>query len=575
MRLKNIQRYPNKKVVFKCVHNLQNHVDSIINEAKKYSTKNNKLLVLYAIWKTGPLHMMGSSYTRESSKKVVLKYLHNLQNLVDSLINEAKKYSTKNNKFLVLDSNKKITLKCLHKLQNPVDYLTNEAKNYSTTNNDNLLVLYGISQNPDTKDYILVLNNENYCSMCDEIYTDIQYKWCKLCNFLYWKSGDNKIDSLIQLKINKPSDTRFKWIPYNQFNKIRNIGKGHFFTVYSAIWNHEEVALVCFNDSQKFLNKVKEYDNSFKMYGISQNLKKKDYILVLENEYCTEYGKTYCKNCGEKYGHVDHTWCRQCLITATSINSKGGFATVYSAIWKDGPIKYDVDEEMCTRVSNKKVALKCLNNSQNMIDKFLSEVREYSINKMDDILNVYGVSQNPNTNDYIIVIEYADGGSYNNWIDINYKDFDWGNKIQTLLSIIEATGKQPFDNCAHDHHLTLAICDGIRPEINELEIPKCYIDLMKRCWDSNPNNRPSVTEINVGIKSFYNFYNSYKKGDSNATEIRKQFKEAEIYRKSLPSLKKNKQHPEAIYTSRLLDPFTKDLPKYDNSECISCAIIAD
>ncbi|POG67748.1 kinase-like domain-containing protein [Rhizophagus irregularis DAOM 181602=DAOM 197198] len=144
-----------------------------------------------------------------------------------------------------------------------------------------------------------------------------------------------------------------------------------------------------------------------------------------------------------------------------------------------------------------------------------------------------------------------------------------------MIMYFTATGKQPFDNCAHDHHLTLEICDGIRPEINELEIPKCYIDLMKRCWDSNPNNRPSVTEINVGIKSFYNFYNSYKKGDSNATEIRKQFKEAEIYRKSLPSLKKNKQHPEAIYTSRLLDPFTKDLPKYDNSECISCAIIAD
>ncbi|GBC27866.2 kinase-like domain-containing protein [Rhizophagus irregularis DAOM 181602=DAOM 197198] len=476
--------------------------------------------------------------------------------------------------------------------------------------------------------------------MCDEIYSDIQYKWCKLCNFMCWKSGDVKIDSLIQLKINKPSDTRFKWISYNQFNKIRNIDKGHFVTVHSAIWKYEEteVALVCFNDSQKFLNKVKEHANSFKMYGISQNPKKKNYILVLENEYCTEYGKTYCKNCGEKYGHADHSWCRQCLITATSINNgnekiddliqemqlkinspfniifewipydqfnyikeigKGGFATVYSAIWKDGPIKYDVDEEMCTRVSNKKVALKCLNNSQNMIDKFLSEVREYSINKMDDILNVYGVSQNPNTNDYIIVIEYADGGSYNNWIDINYKDFDWRNKIQTLLSIIEDMGLcedvnntseektygvipymapevlrgMPYTQAADIY--SFGICDGIRPEINELEIPKCYIDLMKRCWDSNPNNRPSVTEINVGIKSFYNFYNSYKKGDSNATEIRKQFKEAEIYRKSLPSLKKNKQHPEAIYTSRLLDPFTKDLPKYDNSECISCAIIVD
>jgi hypothetical protein len=73
-----------------------------------------------------------------------------------------------------------------------------------------------------------------------------------------WKSGDVKIDSLIQLKINKPSDTRFKWISYNQFNKIRNIDKGHFVTVHSAIWKYEEteVALVCFNDSQKFLNKV-------------------------------------------------------------------------------------------------------------------------------------------------------------------------------------------------------------------------------------------------------------------------------------------------------------------------------
>jgi serine/threonine protein kinase len=53
---------------------------------------------------------------------------------------------------------------------------------------------------------------------------------------------------------------------------------------------------------------------------------------------------------------------------------KGGFATVYSAIWKDGPLKYDVNEEMCTRVPNKKVALKCLNNSQNMIDEFFNEV---------------------------------------------------------------------------------------------------------------------------------------------------------------------------------------------------------
>jgi hypothetical protein len=31
-------------------------------------------------------------------------------------------------------------------------------------------------------------------------------------------------------------------------------------------------------------------------------------------------------------------------------------------------------------------------------------------------------------------------------------------------------------------------------------------------------------------------------------------------------------HPQAIYTSRLLNPFTKDLLKYENSECLDCVI---
>jgi hypothetical protein len=143
-------------------------------------------------------------------------------------------------------------------------------------------------------------------------------------------------------------------------------------------------------------------------------LDKKDYILVLQKEYCMEYGKIYCKNCGIKFTHTSYMWCKSCInifikyTTAENenfvdliqemqlrINScfnivfewipydqfnyikeigKGGFSTVYSAIWKDGPLKFDIDKKMYTRVSNKKIALKCLNNSQNLTDKFLNEV---------------------------------------------------------------------------------------------------------------------------------------------------------------------------------------------------------
>jgi serine/threonine protein kinase len=142
-----------------------------------------------------------------------------------------------------------------------------------------------------------------------------------------------------------------------------------------------------------------------------------------------------------------------------------------------------------------------------------------------------------------------------------------------MIMYFTATGNQPFTKCAHDHKLSLDICNGIRPNINEPEAPKCYIDLMKRCWDSNPNNRPKATEIYKLVKSFYNFYNLSKKDKSIANEIKTQFKEAENYRKShSSSFEKNKQHPQAIYTSRLLNPYTKDLPKYENTECLSCAI---
>ncbi|POG61795.1 kinase-like domain-containing protein [Rhizophagus irregularis DAOM 181602=DAOM 197198] len=82
-----------------------------------------------------------------------------------------------------------------------------------------------------------------------------------------------------------------------------------------------------------------------------------------------------------------------------------------------------------------------------------------------------------------------------------------------MIMYFVATGKQPFDDCAHDEFLVLNICNKIRPEIiNELEAPKCYLDLMKKCWDSNPDNRPKATEI---LKFIRLFIDSYKYDSQN------------------------------------------------------------
>lgn len=95
-------------------------------------------------------------------------------------------------------------------------------------------------------------------------------------NFLTnWTSGNKVIDDFVQemqLKINDYSAIVFEWIPYNQFNDIKEIGKG---CLDTAIWkdgslyydnkNKEyarksgiKVALKCLQNItvEEFLNKV-------------------------------------------------------------------------------------------------------------------------------------------------------------------------------------------------------------------------------------------------------------------------------------------------------------------------------
>ena len=69
--------------------------------------------------------------------------------------------------------------------------------------------------------------------------------------------------------------------------------------------------------------------------------------------------------------------------------AKGGFGTVFKAIWKDGPIdRWDSENNQWKRYTNyrdRAVALKCLHNSQNITAEFLREVRYFF--KVSTVLN--------------------------------------------------------------------------------------------------------------------------------------------------------------------------------------------
>src|SRR6266542_1321240 len=56
------------------------------------------------------------------------------------------------------------------------------------------------------------------------------------------------------------------------------------------------------------------------------------------------------------------------------------------------------------------------------------------------------------------------------------------------------TGCKPFANIEHDANLIYKIINGKRPEITN-DTPEDFVNLMKKCWDFDPNKRPSAKEI--------------------------------------------------------------------------------
>ncbi|CAG8530291.1 6563_t:CDS:2, partial [Racocetra fulgida] len=96
------------------------------------------------------------------------------------------------------------------------------------------------------------------------------------------------------------------------------------------------------------------------------------------------------------------------------------------------------------------------------------------------------------------------------------------------------------------------ICNNKRPTIKP-EVPDLFKQLIMRCWDSNPANRPDANELYATI------YKWWKEKDNKDSVLYKQFpRSKEFSRKKIPvrifpsQPLASKIHPTARYTSQLL-----------------------
>ncbi|CAG8470659.1 6923_t:CDS:2 [Gigaspora rosea] len=148
------------------------------------------------------------------------------------------------------------------------------------------------------------VDEKRQCQICQSWTYSIQY--CEFCiqdylkvDFGNWTSGNDEIDIIIrqsQICVSSPEKI-FRWIPYEDFEKVTLKTKGGHASIYSAIWKD---GLLKWNSEELLFENVgprcvilKKLENSSQMDGrwlekISQEITK-----FVKNYYESSYNETY------------------------------------------------------------------------------------------------------------------------------------------------------------------------------------------------------------------------------------------------------------------------------------------
>src|ERR1043166_3848189 len=119
------------------------------------------------------------------------------------------------------------------------------------------------------------------------------------------------------------------------------------------------------------------------------------------------------------------------------------------------------------------IVLKSLNNSQDIEGNFLQEVANHKIidNWFNNIVPCYGLSQDPKTRNYLMVMDYVEGGNLREYL--KNKKIDFKNKLFRLVNI--AQGLKDIHNrklIHRDLHPGNVLNSDIRSFITDLGLSK-------------------------------------------------------------------------------------------------------
>ncbi|RHZ81625.1 hypothetical protein Glove_117g538 [Diversispora epigaea] len=205
----------------------------------------------------------------------------------------------------------------------------------------------------------------------------------------------------------------------------------------------------------------------------------------------------------------------------------------------------------------KHVALKSLLETDEIFyEKFVKELTNIlAVNYHDNIIKFYGISIDPSTETYYLVLQYAKDGDLRTYLQNNFNRLDWKIKIQMAKDITNGLDCIHEENIVHRdlhsknilvHEGSLLITDlGLSQSLDtnsnsfkggilaysdpgylrnpfiykrivngEREnpingTPKDYINIYSNAWKDNPNQRPTIGNIfdsleNIKLENIYN-----------------------------------------------------------------------
>ncbi|GBC16958.2 kinase-like domain-containing protein [Rhizophagus irregularis DAOM 181602=DAOM 197198] len=273
-------------------------------------------------------------------------------------------------------------------------------------------------------------------------------------------------------------------------------------------------------------------------------------------------------------------------------------------------------------------------------------ILHHKVNNVFFIIRLYGITKDPETENLMMVLDYAENGNLRDYLNKNHHNLNWRTKINYLhniafgLELIHEeglihrdlhignilhmdmegrntyitdmglckpadynnntleqncvygvlpyiapeilryqnytqaadiysfgiiiyeiiSGLPPYNDVRHDKDLAIKICLGLRPSLN-IKVPQIIVDLIKRCLDADPLNRPSAKEI----------HRIFEFSDNQGLQIQVD----EIEKESINSIPliTSLSHTSsgAIYISRLLkfnnlpEPRNSNVTKYSES----------